>query len=236
MYPTSNLGGHVMRKVIVLLLVLITLFMIVNTTYAVTTLFIGSAIDGEGTTNDYVTDNSESGDINDMTMNFTNISEIKKIKTDIDYELGDFKYNDGPPSLGLWNVQVGYPLIKNDKGLIYVTLGEVYYTEYSNLNPKNKASSNMLGLNIIGTPIDRFQFEIDIQHSIFCGSSKLYTTLGDIRRPSPEITAYKVKLQYTFTDNFGFAIHYRVLDIKVEELQVTAVDLKTTTAGFIYRF
>jgi hypothetical protein len=89
--------------------------MIVNPTYAVTTLFIGSSVDGKGETNDYVNNQSFSGEINDLTMNFTNISEIKKIKTDIDYERGNFEYNNEKPTMGLWDVQVGFPLIIRDK-------------------------------------------------------------------------------------------------------------------------
>ena len=187
--PTSKLGGRVMKKVIVLLLVLLTLFMIANTTYAVTTLFLGSTVDGKGTTNDYDNNISYPGDITDLTMNFTNISEIKKIKTDFDYERGEFMYNNGSPSLGLWDVQVGYPVISRDKGLVYATVGGLFYDEYSELNPKNEADSCMLGLNIIGTPIDRFQFELDVQHSIGNGTSKLYNTSGGVTHSSSEITA-----------------------------------------------
>jgi hypothetical protein len=225
-----------MKKIIRLLLVLTILFMMATTTYAVTTLFLGSTVDGKGTTNDYDNDNSYSGDISSLAMNFTNISEIKKIKTDIDYERGDFMYNNGSPSMGLWDVQVGYPLISRDKGLVYATIGGLFYNEYSDLNPKNEADSGMLGLNIIGTPIDRFQFELDIQRSIGNSTSKLYNTSGNTTHSSSEITACKVKLQYILTDNLGFAIHYRFLDIKVQELGVTAVELDSTTAGFIYRF
>jgi hypothetical protein len=225
-----------MRKLMVLLLVLITLLIMVNPTYAVTTVFLGSAFDGNGKTSDYVNATSQSGAITDLTMNFTNISEIKKIKTDIDYERGDFDYNDRQPSLGLWDVQVGYPLISRDKGLVYVTVGGVYYSEYGETNPKNEAGGSMVGLNIIGTPAERFQFELDVQHSLWDSSSKLHMTTGDTKRSSSDITTCKVKIQYAFTDNFGFAIHYRVLDVKIKALEVTAINMNTTTAGFIYRF
>jgi hypothetical protein len=227
-----------MKKAIVLMLVSVFLFLVASSTYGVTTLFIGKTFESRGTSTDYQSGSTDySGDISNTVFNFTNISEIKKIKFDINYEVGDFEYRPQTPSLELWNAQVGYPLVSHDKGLVYLTLGTVNYAEYSDVYPKHKANSPMLGLNIIGTPIENFQFEIDVQHSIFHGDSTLnYNGGSSLDYSSPKITAFKVKVQYNFSDTLGFAIHYQSLDVRIDQLQVEAVDLNTTAAGFIYRF
>ena len=213
-----------------------TLFLVTHSAYAVTTLYVGRTFAGYGTTNDYNTPSiSLSGKITNSVLDFTNISEIKKIKIDVDYESGDFEYTKNMPSLELWDVQVGFPVITNDKGLVYVTLGAVDYNEYHDTNPKHSAIGNMLGINIVATPTDRFQFEADCQRSLLGGSSKLYSDAGELDN-YPDITAVKLKVQYVLTDNFGLAIHYRYLQYQIKNSQVTAVDLNTTSFGFIYRF
>jgi hypothetical protein len=238
-YETSNLGGTSMKKAIVLMLVSVFLFLAAGSTYGVTTLFIGKTFEGKGTSTDYSQSPIEdkSGDITNTEFNFTNISEIKKIKFDISYETGDFKYLSDTPTMELWNAQVGYPLVSHDKGLVYLTFGTANYNEYSDVYPKHEARSPMVGFNIIGTPTENFQFEIDVQHSIFHGSSTLYYSSGPtLDYSSPEMTAFKVKVQYNFSDILGFAIHYQSLNIRIDQLQVDAVDLNTASAGFIYRF
>ncbi len=227
-----------MKKAIVLMSVLVMILAVTSTTFAVTTLYIGGSCDGDGTTRDYTTTGQKySGDIKDTVFEFTNISEIKKIKVDVDYEVGDFKYVNGSPTIGIWDVQVGYPVIIHDKGLVYVTLGEVFYNEYSDAYPKHDIDSNMIGLDIVATPIDRFQFEIGLQRSIWKGSSKLYSGVNNtIEYSCPELTVGRLKFQYIFTDNFGFSVQYRVLDFKVKQLEVEGTKINTTVAGLIYRF
>jgi hypothetical protein len=227
-----------MKRTIVLLVVFVMILMVTSPSFAVTTLYVGGSLDGSGTTRDTENNQPYSGDIvKDTVIDFTNISEMKKIKVDVDYEWGDFKYISGPPTFGLGDVQVGYPVINHDKGLVYVTLGEVYYNEYSNSFPKHKAASNMVGLDIVATPIERFQFEIALQHSIWDGSSKLYVSNTETTDYScPELTVGKLKLQYIISDNFGFSVQYRVFDYKVKQLEEGATNLTTTVAGFIYRF
>jgi hypothetical protein len=230
-----------MKKLMVLMLLLIALLTISQATLASTTLFLGKTFAGNGTSNDYgsPTYQSNSANISDSVIDFTDITEIKKIKIDVDYEFGDFNYNSSAPTtLGLWDSQVGFPAIVNDKGLVYVTVGTLNYTEYSQANPKHEVNGYMLGLDLICTPTDKFQFEIDLQHSCLGSTSKLsYGNPGTNTLDStPDLTALKVKLQYTLTDNFGLAVHYRLLDYKVKNPADTAVNMDTTSLGLIYRF
>lgn len=226
-----------MKKAMILVLLFMMILMATSTTFAVTTLYIGGSVDGNGTTKDYQTNQKYSGDIKGMVVDFTNISEIKKIKVDIDYEFGDFRFNSGTPTFGIWNTQVGFPVVNHDKGLVYLTLGEVFYNEYSDTYPKHEVASNMIGLDIVATPLERLQFEVGLQHSIFDGTSELYSSSTNTTKySSPELTVGKLKVQYIFTDNLGFSIQYRIMDFKVKQLEVEGTRINTTVAGFIYRF
>ena len=185
----------------ILLVVLITLFTVANMTYAVTTIFMGKNIGGNGTNYD---NGSVSGDIDTTVIHFTDITEIKKIKVDIDYEFGNYEYQT-PQSLGLWEIEVGFPLKVNEKGLVYFTVGAINYGEYNNPVSKHEANGATLGFNVICTPTERFQFELNLQHSLG-GSSKLNSVNSSL-----DLTLLKTNLQYIFTDTLGLAIHYTLM-------------------------
>jgi hypothetical protein len=231
-----------MKKILVCVILVIALFAVTIPSYAITTLYLGDCVGGNGSSNDYHDMNTfqnNPGDINSRVIEFTNISENKKIKIDVDYETGDFKYILGPPSFGMLDLKVGFPCIIKDKGLVYFTVGLLNYNEFSQNYPKHELNGNMLGFDIIATPSDRFQLEVNLQRSILGGSAKLYydpLNPNTTKDSSSELTVFKLKLQYIFTDNLGLAIQYRVMECNVTDFMADAVDVNSTALGFVYRF
>jgi hypothetical protein len=215
-----------MKKTIILVLVLISLFTVAKASYAVTTIFMGETVEGRGENYDA---GSVTGDMDTTVIHFTDITDIKKVKIDIDYEFGNYKYLV-PQSMGSWDIQIGFPVKVNEKGLVYFTVGAINYAEYSNPASEHEANGALLGLNVICTPTEKFQFELNLQHSVG-GSSKLNSVDSSL-----DMILLRTNIQYVFTDTLGLAIHYTYMDYNANNPSTDAVDLSSTSIGLIYKF
>ncbi|MGE5581000.1 MAG: hypothetical protein ACM3X9_00515 [Bacillota bacterium] len=232
-----------MKKTLASLLLLISFLLVSQKpTFAVTTVYFGKMVNGVGVGYDYssAANPKLTGDLDTFVVNFTNISELKKVKVDIDYEFGKYTYLQGPPSMELWDLQVGFPVVNREKGLVYLTLGAHNYAENTPFNPKHETNGALVGVNIACIPSDRFQIEADIQHSLGnLATAKLYYSdvTGTLSKTSTlDLTILTMKAQIILTDNLGLAVRYRWFDENISDPRVDAVDLYSTTMGFIYRF
>ena len=227
-----------MKKIVALLLLFSSLLVFSATTPATSTLFLGKTFFGQGTSNDYFNNQSYSGNISAYEIDF---SYIKKIKLDFDYQNGELAYDGGPPSFELWDIQMGYPFFNTDKGMVCSTLGLLSYSENSELAfvSRHQVSCPMFGLDIILTPIDSIQFEVDLKHSFLGGSSVLYyadETSNGTLSSFPELTAVKIRFIYILFDNLGLVVNYRSLIYNTEDYLNKVVGTDTTALGLIYRF
>lgn len=227
-----------MKKIVVLGLLVIMAFIISKTAYATTT-FSMDRTNGDicTTYNSSVFSTKTNSDV--FAFNF---AYIKKFKIDIDYQTGKYSNKTNSLDFNCFNMQIGLPIVNKPKQILYITLGGMSYFEDTNLMvlPEHEADGGMLGIDLVVILSNKFQIELNIQHSLRGKAVLRYYDI-DFGTEIPlyyetDLSIYKVKLRYLLTDNFGLTLNYR----SMENNSINNSDfdnfLKFCTLGFVYRF
>ncbi len=226
-----------MKRLLSILLAIITLFTLATTSYAATTLFLGKSIDGKERLeyNDTLTADTD-GTLIDL-------SYTKLLKISLEYEPGEYEIDKTRCSREIWLLQAGYPLIIKDDDFLYFTVGNFNYSLYkSDFLGKIKYETNLatLGFDLAATITDKFSFDLAIQHSISGGEYHLYkvSIMDSYNKNLPvDLTVCKLQLRYILTDNLGIVMNCRFLRFEANDSSIPIrQDVRNTYMGLVYRF
>lgn len=218
-----------MKKMIVLVLLLITLFTITKKAHATTTFYLGTIVGGKEQVSDYNHYYFYSGDYSTNELDLTTYN--KGLKLSLGYQLGECKdYFGKKLTTSQLDGQIGFPVINQKQWLLYVTAGLYNYT-WKDPNIKQETNGVMIGGNALFTT-EKFQIEGDIQYSGPGASNKFYSPTDF---SSLELTVVKLQTQYNFKENLGLVLSYRLMHFNVND-SLYIEDIATPSIGLIYRF
>jgi hypothetical protein len=219
------LGGLGMKKLLPFVVFLVILLTVAREASATTTIYFGRTLGGSEMVADATMASLYSHGLNNSVFNFT---YIKKIELVIDYQKGETNYY-WPCPLEYGNVKIGYPILEEKNGLIFITGG------YQNLKRENltEARGFMMGVDLIVVASDDFYAELDLQYSIF---GAIYRRIypSHIDCPMDQIT-FKLKTQFILSDHFGLVANVQWLKLDVNNGLITE-ELFTPSFGIVYRF
>lgn len=208
---------------IVLLLVMV--FAISKETKATTVVMLGRIVDSSEEFHYDGTD--DLGDIDGGLIGFT---YVKKIRFTITNQVGEFNGTDKDHMESL-NIQVGYPLYSDNKGLLYLTLTGIKYSGYEgSLLTNHEADGGLFGFEIIGTPSDKVQFELG-WHKDLGGSYRINNDSLPL-----DLMMVTFKIHYLLTDNLGLVIYCESKDFNNRDITLKRSEaIYNTVFGFVYR-
>lgn len=224
-----------MKKIVVLMLLMLTSFTISKTAYATTTFALDTTVGINGSTYNSSAFSNEVGEVGNeaYAINFT---YIKKIKIDIDYQFGKYQDNYTSLNMELRNIQVGFPIVNSPKQLIYITIGGMRYSEDTNMSilPKHDADGVMRGVDLVVIPTDKFQVELNLQKSLRgrCSTNDIFSGTNNY---VTDLTIYKIKLRYILADNLGLTFNYRSMENNIRDSTGDDVVQAICSMGFVYR-
>lgn len=215
-----------MKRTFGLVLILIMLFTFSKVTRATTTVFLGRTVEGHGEI-DYYGLNDSSHIESDL----VSLSYVKKVKFVITNQSGEFYGNNGKDHMESLDIEVGYPLYNDKKGLLYFTLTSINYSGYkNNFITTHEADGGLVGFEVVGIPSDKVQFEFG-WHGAIGGSYRINADNLPL-----ELMLLKFKLQYTLTDNLGLILYCQLKDFNNNDNTYKRSEtINTTVIGFIYR-
>ncbi len=215
-----------MKRTFGLLLFLVMFLLFSQETHATTTILLGRSVEGDG---EFFYDGMyESGNIEGRLIS---LAYIKKIKIVITNQFGEFYNGYEKNHMESLDIQVGYPLYSDNKGLLYLTMTGMKYSGYDNYYLEtHEADGGLIGFEIIGTPSDKVQFEFG-WHKAFDGSYRINDD-----NLSLELLLLKFKIQYLLTDNLGLVIYWETKDFNNNDAFTKRLEtIDNTVIGFIYR-
>jgi hypothetical protein len=218
-----------MKKAAVLLLILAVLFTISITTQATTIFYFGGIIGGRETFDDFKIDNHFTGSLSAGTISYT---YLKKIKIYFEHESGSSLDNISQTrSTELMEFKLGYPVVNDKKGLIYITAGFLEYTRHD----FSRATGGMLGINIVSILHEAALVEMDFQYSVLQSEYKIYLSAAPDPPPlSIGMASYKLQIQFILTDHLALVMSYRGIYSNVDNQNIID-NLFLPSIGLSYR-
>ncbi len=226
-----------MKKVVVLMLTIVTILTASKTTYATTTFSLDKSLGGDGATY-----RSGGFDGNSRDVDAISFTYLKKIKFDIEYLSGKYIIDESSLDLKCSNIQIGYRLLNYPKELLYITLGEIKYSESTEATSlsTHEADGGMIGINFVGILSNKFQIELNLQKSLDVSSEYKYYDLLNFNyvtiNSAAELIIKEIKLRYLLTDNLGLTISYYSMHLDIEDTSSGDIALKFCSMGLVYRF
>lgn len=214
-----------MKKFLLFIVFLILFLALPKTANATTTLYLGGNIGAGETIADGTVPALYSGGLSNFVFNITH---IKKIEIVLEYQKGATNYY-WPLSTEYSNIRIGYPIVNEKAGLIFITAG------YQNFKREQltEARGFMIGMDLIVAAAENFYAGVDLQFSPFAASyRRTYPYYLDL--PMEQLTL-KIKLQYAVTDRIGLMANLQWLYFDANHGLIVE-NIITPSVGLIFRF
>jgi hypothetical protein len=183
-----------MKKTVILILLVLTLFLtFTENTLATTIIYFGRDFGGQ------VTTYNNSRELINNTLGF---SYVEGLKLCAEMVFG--------PGNDLGEIKVGFPILDNNEGLIYVTAGFLNFKI-----PNSEADGGMLGFDFVSIITDRVYFEWDLQYSLLQASYKETTTIPPVTNNPLGWTSVKFKVQWLLSDHLALAFDYHYMNLNI---------------------
>lgn len=214
-----------MKKILPLVIFLVIFFTIAKEANAVTTLYVGKTFSSKETVADTTIPNLYSGELSNPVINLT---YIKKIELVFEFQKGESNYY-WPHSMEYSNIKVGYPIVDEKGGLIFITAGYLNFKR----DQLTEARGFMLGVDLISIAMDNLYAGLDIQYSLF-GASYRRNYPTSLELPLDQLSL-KIKAQYILTDHLGLIVNLQWLHFDANNGLIVE-DIVTPSLGVVFRF
>lgn len=213
-----------MKKFLPFIVFLVLTLTVAKAANAATTLFLGGNIGGGEMITDRTIPAIYNGNISNSVVNLTYIKNIEFV---LEYQNGRTNYY-WPLPAEYGNIRIGYPIVDEKAGLIFLTVGYQYYKR----DQLTEVRGFMVGMDLIVVATDNFYAGLDFQVSPMGATyRRIYPYHLDL--PMDQLTV-KIKAQFILTDHIGLMANLQWFHFDANNGLIQE-HILTSSAGLVFR-